>query len=244
MRTITKQQISFNGRRVNYRLVRSNAAKKLRVRVGISGVEVLQPITRAQKDVTAFLKSNEKWIVGQLVRVERLRDVRKPSGQDGRQVMFRGKPTPIHIKHDSRWKGANRVFATETGIQIVHGHSHTAPTRSLENWLRRQARTEIEKHLAEVAPKLKRKPNRVYVMGQRTKWGNCSSKRNLSFNWRLIMAPAEILRYIVIHELAHLVEPYHSAKFWFIVKSHCTDFERHKAWLRNHQQAMMPGQRI
>ncbi len=60
---------------------------------------------------------------------------------------------------------------------------------------------------------LKRKPNRVYVRGQRTKWGNCSKLRNLSFNWRLVMAPDEVLDAIVIHELAHLIEPNHETKF-------------------------------
>jgi hypothetical protein len=60
--------------------------------------------------------------------------------------------------------------------------SRTPPARSLENWLRRQARAEIEKQLALVTARLRLRPQRIYVMGQRTKWGNCSAGRNLSFN--------------------------------------------------------------
>jgi predicted metal-dependent hydrolase len=74
-------------------------------------------------------------------------------------------------------------------------------------------------------------PKRVYVMGQRTKWGNCSSLKNLSFNWRLILAPDFVLHYLVTHEVAHLAIPDHSAKFWLTVQSLCPETERAKQWL-------------
>ena len=72
-------------------------------------------------------------------------------------------------------------------------------------------------------------------MGQRTKWGNCSSLRNLSFNWRLILAPDYVLRYLVTHEAVHLAVPDHSAKFWLTVQSPCRETERAKQWLCAHQ---------
>jgi predicted metal-dependent hydrolase len=68
-------------------------------------------------------------------------------------------------------------------------------------------------------------------MGQRTKWGNCSASRNLSFNWRLILAPDFVLRYLVTHEAVHLAVPDHSAKFWLTVQSLCLETERAKQWL-------------
>ena len=83
---------------------------------------------------------------------------------------------------------------------------------------------------------------RVYVMGQKTKWGNCSSMGNLSFNWRLILAPPAVLDYVVVHELAHLAEPRHSKRFWLIVRSHCGDYERHRRWLRQQQQTLYERQ--
>ena len=68
-------------------------------------------------------------------------------------------------------------------------------------------------------------------MGQRTKWGNCSALQNLSFNWRLIMAPAFVLRYLVTHEAVHLAIPDHSQKFWLTVRSLCPESERARQWL-------------
>jgi predicted metal-dependent hydrolase len=75
-----------------------------------------------------------------------------------------------------------------------------------------------------------------YQDGQRTKWGNCSSRRNLSFNRRLILAPDYgQLEYLVTHEAAHLVVPDRSAKFWLTVQSLCRDTEKAKQWLCRHQ---------
>lgn len=71
-------------------------------------------------------------------------------------------------------------------------------------------------------------------MDQRTKWGNCSSRRNLSFNWRLILAPEYVLQYIVTHEAVHLAIPDHSARFWLTVQSLCRDTERARHWLMAH----------
>jgi predicted metal-dependent hydrolase len=107
--------------------------------------------------------------------------------------------------------------------------------------LRKHARQDIGKRLATVTARMKRKPHRVYVMGQRTKWGNCSRKQNLSFNWRLIMAPPDVLNYIVTHEVAHLVEPYHSPKFWLLLRSQCPRFDSAKNWLHaNHERLLRP----
>jgi predicted metal-dependent hydrolase len=72
-------------------------------------------------------------------------------------------------------------------------------------------------------------------MGQKTKWRGCSRRRNLSFNWRLVTAPPQVRDYIVVHELAHLVEPYHSIWFWLIVRSYCPEYEKWRRWLELNQ---------
>lgn len=72
----------------------------------------------------------------------------------------------------------------------------------------------------------------VRVKGQRTLWGSCSRQGNLNFNWRLTLAPAEVLDYVVVHELAHRLEMNHSPRFWEIVARHCPEHKTHRLWLR------------
>jgi predicted metal-dependent hydrolase len=68
-------------------------------------------------------------------------------------------------------------------------------------------------------------------MDQRTKWGNCSARKNLSFNWRIVLAPNFVLRYLVTHETVHLAIPDHSQKFWLMVQSICPETQKAKQWL-------------
>lgn len=238
MKPATQRQIQLGGRRVDYRVVRSRAARKLRLRVGPDGVEVVQPAARDGEDVSAFLERNEAWILDQLKRVTRLQSVRRPAQRRSGEILFRGEPTRLRIETTgARGRGnAVRYVAGEIVIRRGSG-SRTPVAKSLQNWLRKQARAEIERQLSVVTARLRQSFGRLYVMGQRTKWGNCSAERNLSFNWRLILAPDFVLRYLVTHEAVHLAVPDHSAKFWLTVQSLCRETERAKQWLcRHHAQ--------
>ena len=77
--------------------------------------------------------------------------------------------------------------------------------------------------------------NKVFIKGQKTRWGSCSSAGNLNFNWRLAMAPTEVIEYVIIHELCHRIEMNHSKEFWRLVQEKCPEFRRHKAWLKRNQ---------
>ena len=79
---------------------------------------------------------------------------------------------------------------------------------------------------------------RLAIRGQRTRWASCSSSGTMSFNWRLLLAPAEILDYVVEHEVAHLEVPDHSERFWSLLASRCPEWRGHEAWLRRHGHAL------
>ena len=210
MKAAKQRQIVLSSHRVNYDVFVSKAARQIRVRVGPGGVAVTQPANVGEDDVSAFLRRNENWVLAQLDRVAGLRSLRRPALRQLGQVLYRGNPTPV------------RVEFVDT------------KARGLENWLRREARAAIADYIPTVTSHIGQQPGRVYVMGQRTKWGNCSSRRNLSFNWRLILAPDFLLRYLVAHEVVHLAVPDHSAKFWLTVQSVCPETERAKQWLSRH----------
>ncbi len=239
MQASTQRRIRIAGRLIAYRLVRSKVARKLWVRVGPNGVEVVQPATRNGEDVAAFLAASGSWILDQLERAERLRGVRRPVKHSVGEMLFQGKMTRVRIEATPSRVAGNLVRFIDGEIVVSRGPgARTAVARSLELWLRREARRRIESCLATVTARLGRHPQRVYLMGQRTKWGNCSSRKNLSFNWRLILAPDYVLRYLVTHEAVHLAIPDHSAKFWLTVQSLCRETERAKQWLCRHQGPM------
>lgn len=81
--------------------------------------------------------------------------------------------------------------------------------------------------------------NRITIRDQKTRWGSCSSKGNLNFNWRLVLAPVPVLDYVVVHELAHRREMNHSSRFWDIVEEMMPDYQIHRRWLREHGGSLM-----
>ena len=78
------------------------------------------------------------------------------------------------------------------------------------------------------------KYRRIRIGGQRTLWGSCSPRGTLSFNWRLVLAPPEVLDYVVVHELCHLRVPNHSRRFWALVERHRPHWRQQRHWLRDY----------
>ncbi|NLM60403.1 MAG: M48 family metallopeptidase [Clostridium sp.] len=83
------------------------------------------------------------------------------------------------------------------------------------------------------APKIGVSPGKVSIRDQKTRWGSCSCKGNISLNWKLIMAPLEVVDYVIIHELCHMKEMNHSKKFWNIVRGLCPNFKESQKWLKD-----------
>lgn len=232
IRASTLQTILLDGQDVECRFVHSPTATKLRIKVRPDSLEVVVPDGRGTMEATEFVLANRAWVIEQLERARQLRAVRRPDKRLRGQILYRGEPVPVSVVQIDTWQAPNKVILEPGAIVITRGPDARTPVaRSLEYWLRKQARGRIEQHLIDVGKCVKRTPNRVYVMGQRTKWGNCSALGNLSFNWRLIMAPDYVLRYIVTHEMVHLAIPDHSQRFWLTVQSLCPNADRARQWL-------------
>ena len=201
----TCEHISLKGQDVEYHLVRSKTATKLRIKVSLAGIKIVLPAARDLEEARSFLAENGAWVLDQVARAQRLSTVRRPDKTPFGSILPHGEITPIRVVRTHQWRAPNRVLHDDEGIVITCGSkSLTPPATSLENWLRKNARQRIDEHLVDAIKRVKRSPNRVYIMAQRTKWGNCSALGNLSFNWRLIMAPDVVLRYIVMREVLHL----------------------------------------
>jgi len=99
---------------------------------------------------------------------------------------------------------------------------------------RRAARELVHMVADDEAAELGVAVNRIQIRDQRTRWGSCSPAGNLSFNWRLVLAPFDVLDYVVVHEVCHLREANHSRRFWRLVESRRPEWREQKAWLDRH----------
>ena len=110
---------------------------------------------------------------------------------------------------------------------------------SLDAWYREQAREEIARIVAHESRRLSVDFTSLAIRDQRTRWGSCSPTGALSFNWRLILAPAAILSYVVVHELCHRVRHDHSPVFWQMLALARPTFEGERAWLSEHGSELL-----
>jgi predicted metal-dependent hydrolase len=106
--------------------------------------------------------------------------------------------------------------------------------RPLERWYREQARALTGSVAVREAGRLRVTYRSLAIRDQRSRWGSCSATGTLSFNWRLVLAPADVLAYVVVHELCHRLRPDHSRAFWELVGDARPSFRRERAWLRRH----------
>lgn len=221
-------QISLGGRVISYSVRHSTRAKNISIRVSPdSGLEVVVPSSARAYNHESALRSRESWITAKLDHFDRLRKKKKSC----RQATFMGREyslVPV-IRH-----GAVPAVKMLDGkiLVTIPGDSPEILAGVLEKWYRAQAGKIFEERVRAINKEAGHRVNRIFIRGQKTRWGSCSRLGNLSFNWRLIMAPAEVIDYIVIHELSHLKEMNHSAGFWRLVENLCPDYKKHRQWLR------------
>lgn len=116
--------------------------------------------------------------------------------------------------------------------------SRGSAREALAAWYRAEATKVIPGMLRRLSEHTQLRPARVRISSARTRWGSCSSKGTISLAWRLILAPPEIIEYVIIHELVHLKVPNHSSKFWDAVQAYLPDYKTRRAWLRKNAQIL------
>ena len=146
-----------------------------------------------------------------------------------------------------RAMGAQGVTLDQKGkilvMEFQTEHAEAASVqKKLEEWYISQAKQVFPERVSQYYPLVSRMAkdmgkeispvNRIAVRNQKTRWGSCSSKGNLNFNWRLLMAPAEALDYVVVHELCHLAYLNHSKQFWQMVTALLPDCRERRNWLK------------
>lgn len=229
--------IELGGQRFDYTLRFSAKAKRRRIRVSSKGIEVVLPLRADTRQAESLLRDHSDWLMRQTKRIVEIGQLRNAQHEQTKgTLLLRGLPMQLHVTTEATERAYGRVeHIGDKLIVYLPTGSDIDARLVLESWLRRQARHDLLQRITERSAQMSLAPNRIYLMNQRTRWGSCSSKRNLSFNWRLVLAPPDILDYIVVHELAHLKEMNHSQRFWLLVCSFCPDFEQHKRWLKDNE---------
>jgi predicted metal-dependent hydrolase len=210
----------------------SDRAQMMRIIVGPRRpIEAIVPAGTPDAAVEAFLASKRGWIERKVAVAEEIARRPRVLGLH-EKIWLEGEP--LQIEHVG---GALPRAELRDGVLHVGGQKHEAAA-AIERWYRREARRRVTAVVEREAARLALRFNSLAIRDQRTRWGSCSRKGNLSFSWRLLIAPPKVLEYVAVHELLHLREPNHSKAFWRIIESARPGWQDEARWLREHGQEL------
>lgn len=211
---------------MNYELVRSSR-KTLAIHIANAKIIVKAPLKMPQKYIDDFVDTKKDWI-NQHLAISASKKTQKDNFvlNFGDSILFLGKPYQIIAKKSNKigFDGAN-FFAPDSFDDEQIKKACVKIYKAL-------AKQHILQRVDELSKKMGLCFNSIKITSAVTRWGSCSTKGNINFSWRLVMADEATIDYVVVHELAHLKIMNHSKKFWDIIKNVFPDYQKSRAKLK------------
>ncbi|MFA5404786.1 MAG: SprT family zinc-dependent metalloprotease [Ignavibacteria bacterium] len=210
---------------INYNIIRRKV-KNIRISVNKDKeVKVIIPMRFPVSELKKILEERAVWIRKKLEHFDNLKNNFFSLREN--EILYLDKKYTFILKPELK----NYFQIDEEGMKIYLGVD-LLNKRLQEHWLKQEAKRVIEERIKLINKEGRFKYNKIFIRSQKTKWGNCSGKKNVSFNWRLIKAPLEVIDYLIVHEFTHLEEMNHSKAFWHKVSLVCTNYKETNKWLK------------
>ncbi len=227
--TKASELIELNG--LSIQLIRSRR-KSLSLEVGSQGIKARAPLRMSKRMILEFIHSKQHWLEKQANN--RPAPLEKTHLDSGAELLLENSPITLNIIKNRRGK----MFVTKNMLHLPVVKSNRPLEDTIKSkliaWYKKTALETLEQRIAYYAPLMnveRTAKQKIKVREYKRRWGSCDQLGNLSFNWRIIMAPAEVLDYVVIHELAHCHEFNHSRRFWAIVSKQMPNWKERQNWL-------------
>jgi len=214
------------------KLVRSNRRTIALVVERDGSLTVRAPRRAVLAAIQSFILEKQDWIIRARERTQSLVEVPKKEYRNGERFLFLGSEYELNLVKPQR-----PALKFENGFTL--GNSAQARgERVFAHWYKEQAYAVIAERVRVFSSQYGFSPKQVKISSARTRWGSCSPDGTLNFTWRLVMAPLDVIDYVVVHELAHLRVKDHSSRFWREVEKIMPEYREHRKWLRIHGEKL------
>ena len=227
---VEQRTVELVGTPVTYTLKRTGRRRSIGLRIDDRGLTVNMPLRASEKWLHSVLQERAGWVVEKLATWQ----AKKPVQQqwvDGEQILFRGETFKLRIV-PSLFDAPPQLHGTYLVIHIPNTDNPAAIEKAVEQWYRREALQLFTECVEHFAPLMNVSAREIKLSAARTQWGSCTTRGTVRLNWQLIKMPLHLIDYVVVHELAHLVEMNHSAAFWRVVGVVCPDYVKMRGELR------------
>ena len=228
--------IKYGDEILEYTLIRKKK-KHLSITIKPDATLVVSaPIGASLKDIENRLYKKLKWIWSKLDKVRAdIIVLRQKEYISGESFLYLGKNYKLKVINDDSTKSMNlKLHRGALEIKVPKGKEIIEKDIKsiIEKWYKEQATKKIEERVKLYIQKTSLQPSIIRVKELKSSWGLCTSRRNITLNWRIIMAPLSVLDYVVIHEMCHLRHHNHGKEFWGLVGVYMPDYKARKEWLR------------
>ncbi len=197
--------------------------KNARLRINENGmVQLYIPLAFTDEDVEKLLDRKKSWIESKLRFFEQKAKIQLCRNE----ILLYGNRYSYY--YSTTYK--NKVVVNHESKTIL-ANRNLLDLKIQEKWLKSEAKKYIARRVETLSKALLIPYNKLYIRSQKKKWGNCSSEKNISINWRLIKSPVFVIDYVIIHELCHTIIMKHTTRFHTLLRSHCPDCEQAQSWL-------------
>ncbi len=229
---VEQRNIHLVGKEISYTLKRSGYRRSISLRIDDRGLTVNAPLRASEKWLHSVLQDKAAWVVKQLDSWES-KKAAPIFWAEGARIPFRGEEFLLTLTPRSRGVAPQlhgEVLHVPVGVEAEAAHIEKAVTL----WYRNEALRVFEECVAHFAPLLQVSPREIRLTSARTQWGSCTVQGVVRLNWQLVKMPLHLIDYVVVHELAHLIEMNHSPAFWRVVESVCPDYKQCRTELRGY----------
>jgi predicted metal-dependent hydrolase len=221
---------------LNYQIVRSPKRRKLTITVERDrAIVVHAPENTPEETVRRIVDDKRQWLLAKIRHPQKYQERPHPPGKEvvnGESVPYLGRNYRIEIGETA---SGEVEFSTSFQVPV----SHQGKRREvLRDWYVARAKEKILSRVGQHARELGVTFAEARIVDNQYRWGSCTLKNNINFNWRLIKAPMFVIDYVIVHELAHLLETNHTARFWNIIRANTPSMDKAKAWLKEHGQVL------
>ncbi len=215
------------------KIVESGKRKTIGLQVQPSGRIVVRVPRRTPLSVVNDVLEKKRAWLEKNVRAARRREPVKKGFVEGEGFLYLGKKYPMKfVDRTDRVQQEAELYLDDYYYLDVPARDRAREL--FEAWYREHAKTVIDERVAWYGRFDDFEFNEVKISWAKKRWGSCTAKRNLNFNWRIVMAPLEIIDYLVVHELCHLTEANHSRRYWAEVEKILPDYQERRQWLKEH----------
>jgi len=221
---------------------RSSKARSLRLQINLDEPQVIltAPKFAMAFEINRFLKSKQSWIEKHLDKALKKANLRpRPQYKNGDTFYYFGEPVSLVINTTHKKRPDVKIRGEKMYLTINDSIAESKiplyAKKAIQDYYRKKAEEAVHDRLQNFNEHYGFKYNRVTLRNQKSRWGSCTSRGNLNFNWRLIMAPIEVIDYVIVHELCHLKQMNHSKNFWNLVAEMVPKYKVYRKWLRENQ---------